>query len=161
MFRFKSQVFKDFYRKRIAIGTVGSQEHVKGSENKEDNKDKTILMTGGAGGVASAAVQIAKHVLGWTVIATGSRDETVQYVQKLGADYVINHRESMSNQVRALGIDQVDYILPGVDLTSELFAEFVDLTKPFGGIVSVWPSASVDLMQLFWKSINFFGRSHV
>merc|ERR1712137_1408368 len=61
----------------------------------------------------------------------------------------------MGQQVRALGIDTVDYILHGVDLTPEIFTEFVDLTKPFGGIVSVWPSATVDLMQLFWKSINF------
>ena len=40
-------------------------------------------------------------------------------------------------------------------LTPKLFTEYIELVKPFGGVVSVWPSATVDLMQLFWKSINF------
>ncbi|CAB9525520.1 alcohol dehydrogenase-like protein SE_1777 [Seminavis robusta] len=132
-------------------------DQLKIPEDPEKNKGKTILITGGAGGVASSAVQIAKKVLGLTVIATGSRVETVKYVKELGADHVINHRfPSMSAQVRSeLDIENVDYIMHSVDLTPELFTEFVDLVKPFGGIVSVWPSATVDLMQLFWKSINF------
>jgi len=51
-------------------------DQLKISPNKEDNKDKVILITGGAGGVATAAVNIAKKVLGLTVIATASREET-------------------------------------------------------------------------------------
>ena len=124
-------------------------------KKNNENEGKIILITGGAGGVASASIQIAKKVLGLTVIATGSRPETIQYVKDMGADHVINHHKPIAEQVRALGIDQVDYILHGVDLTPDLFTEFIDLTKPFGGIVSVWPSAKVDLMELFWKSINF------
>ena len=40
-------------------------------------------------------------------------------------------------------------------MTPELFTEFVDIVVPFGTIAAIWPSATVDLMQLFWKSIKF------
>jgi len=49
------------------------------TENHHKNKSHTILITAGAGGVGSIAIQIAKHVLGLTVIATASRPETVAY----------------------------------------------------------------------------------
>merc|ERR1719491_1134266 len=130
-------------------------DQLKIPESPEANKGKIILITGGAGGVASAGVQIAKKVFELTVIGTASRPETTKYVKEMGADHVVNHHESISKQVRALGIQNVDYILHGVSLTPELFTEFVDLVKPFGGITSVWPSGNVDLFQLFWKSISF------
>lgn len=131
------------------------KDQLKISGLPQDNADKTILITGGAGGVATVAIQIAKRVLGLTVIATGSRTESIEYVKKMGADHVINHRESLTEQLKTLEIEELDYIFHGVDLTPELYTEFIALVKPFGSIVSIWPSAKVDLMDLFWKSINF------
>lgn len=121
------------------------------------NKNKTILIVGGGGGVSTAAVEMAKRVLGFTtVIGTGSRPETVKYLKSLGADHVVNHHKSLTNQIQKdLDIEAVDYVVDAVSLTPELFTEYVALTKAFGGILSIWPSATVDLMQLFWKSINF------
>lgn len=136
-------------------------DQLKISTNKADNDGKTILVTAGAGGVGSAAIQIAKNVLGLTVIGTASRAETIKYCKSRGADHVVSHREAFKPQLLAVlstsAGDQssVDYILHASDLTPELFTEFVDVVKPFGGIVCIWPSATVDLMQLFWKSINF------
>lgn len=121
----------------------------------EANAGKTILITGGAGGVSTIAVEIAKKVLGLRVIATGSRSETIDYVKKLGADSVINHREPLTAQLEGIGIKELDYVFHCVDMTPELFTEFTALVKPFGGIVNVWPAVTVDLMQLFWKSLNF------
>ena len=47
--------------------------------------DKTILITPGAGGVGSIAIQLAKKVLGFgTVIATASRPETEKWCKELG-----------------------------------------------------------------------------
>ena len=119
------------------------------------NAGKTILITGGGGGVGSAAIQIAKKVLGLVVIGTASRAETVNFSNSCGADHVISHRESFAPQLEKLGIEAVDYVFHCSDLTPALFTEFIETVKPFGGIVSIWPSASVDLMLLFWKSINF------
>ena len=130
-------------------------DQLKVSPNKQDNTGKTILITGGAGGVATAAIALASKVLGLTVIATASRDESRDFVRRMGAHHVINHRENLTSQIKDLGIEAVDYILHTVDLTEDLFTEFVGLIKPFGGICSIWPSATVDLFQLFWKSVNF------
>jgi len=52
-------------------------------------KGETILIQGGAGGVAGFAVQLAKHI-GATVIATASAGNH-DYVRKLGADRVIDY----------------------------------------------------------------------
>jgi len=54
-------------------------------------KGETILIQGGAGGVAGFAVQLAKHI-GATVIATASAGNHA-YVRKLGADRVIDYNK--------------------------------------------------------------------
>jgi NADPH:quinone reductase len=133
----------------------GLTDQLKISTKKEENTGKTVLITAGGGGVGSAAIQIAKKVLGLTVIGTASRAETVAFTNSCGADHVVSHRKSFAPQLKKLGIETVDYVFHCSDLTPALFTEFVDIVKPFGGIVSIWPSASVDLMLLFWKSINF------
>src|ERR671937_1065498 len=52
---------------------------------------ETILIHGGAGGVASFAIQLAKHI-GATVITTASA-RNHQYVRRLGADRVVDYNE--------------------------------------------------------------------
>jgi len=52
-------------------------------------RGETILIQGGAGGVAGFAIQLAKH-LGATVITTASR-RNHEYVRSLGADRVIDY----------------------------------------------------------------------
>jgi len=119
-------------------------------------KKKVILITGGAGGVATAAIQIAKKVMGLTVIASSSRAETSAYVKEMGADYVVNHREKYAPQLASIGFEEgVDYVYHTSDLSEELFTEFTDILKPLGGLVSIWPAAKVDLFQMFWKSLSF------
>lgn len=53
------------------------------------NRGETILIQGGAGGVASYAIQLAKHI-GARVISTTST-ANVDYVRSLGADQVIDY----------------------------------------------------------------------
>ncbi len=69
----------------------------------------SALIIGGAGGVGSTAIQLAKWA-GLTVIATASRPKTIEWVKQMGADHVINHREDLVSQVRALGFRHVDHI---------------------------------------------------
>ena len=52
---------------------------------------ETILIQGGAGGVASFAIQVAKHI-GARVISTTSAGN-VEYVRTLGADQVIDYNQ--------------------------------------------------------------------
>ena len=51
------------------------------------------------------------------VIATASRLETIEWVQKMGADHVINHRESLVDQVAEQGLaPQYVAALTGTDV---------------------------------------------
>ena len=74
-----------------------------------DNAGQSILIIGGAGGVGSMGIQLAK-LAGLTVIATASRDESAAWCKELGADHVVNHRESIPDQLKAIDIPQVNYI---------------------------------------------------
>ena len=74
-----------------------------------DNSGQSLLIIGGAGGVGSIGIQLAK-LAGLTVIATSSRPESTAWCLELGADHVVNHREPIGPQLEKLGFPQVDYI---------------------------------------------------
>lgn len=120
----------------------------------EKDKGKTILIIGGAGGVGSIAIQIAKKIAGLTVVATASRAESVEWCKRQGADYVVNHRD-LVNEVRAAGFQQVDFILDFVDV-NQYWDAFVELIRPQGAIGSISdPTQPVNLRQLKSKSVSF------
>jgi len=55
------------------------------------------------------------------VIATASRPETVAYSKKNGADIVINHKKNLSEELKAQGIQSVNYIYNTSDMTAAYF----------------------------------------
>ncbi len=98
------------------------------------DRGQSILIIGAGGGVGSIGIQLAKQA-GLKVIATASRPETSAWVQELGADHVVNHREDMVAQIRALGIQHVDHIAIFNDMRH--WETAVELIRPQGGIVSI------------------------
>ncbi len=98
------------------------------------DKGKSVLIIGGAGGVGSIGIQLAKRA-GLTVIATASRPATISWVKKLGADHVINHREPLVEQMRAAGFQNVDYIAIFNDMRH--WEAAVELIRAQGAIVSI------------------------
>ena len=54
---------------------------------------ETVLIPSASSGVGTAAIQVAKKVVGARVIATTSTGEKVRKARELGADEVINYRE--------------------------------------------------------------------
>ena len=85
---------------------------------------ETILIQGGAGGVAGFAIQLAKH-LGARVITTASA-ANLDYVRSLGADEVIDYRTTDFTQVLK-GVDAV-FETVGGDVATRSFA----VLKPGG-----------------------------
>ncbi len=123
--------------------------------NPETDKGKTVLILAGAGGVGSIAIQLAKKLANLTVIATASRQDTVDWCREMGADHVINHYESIQSELEKIGHTQVDYILDFVDLQGywETIAEII---KPQGHIVSITGSSKpLNLDILKNKSVSF------
>ncbi|MTW17914.1 zinc-binding alcohol dehydrogenase family protein [Rhodoplanes serenus] len=95
---------------------------------------QSILIIGGAGGVGSIGIQLAKRA-GLVVIATASRPETIAWVKDLGADHVVDHRRPMVDQVRGLGFSFVDHVAIFNDMRH--WNDAVELIRPQGGIVTI------------------------
>ncbi len=98
------------------------------------DKGQSVLIIGAGGGVGSIGIQLAKAA-GLVVIATASRPETTNWVKELGADHVVNHREPMVEQVRALGFKHVDHIAIFNDMRH--WETAVELIRPEGAIVTI------------------------
>ncbi|XP_027178863.1 quinone oxidoreductase PIG3-like isoform X2 [Coffea eugenioides] len=129
------------------------------SMNKLNCHDK-ILIHGGAGGVGSLAIQIAKN-LGCTVYATEGSDEKVSFCKKLGADFAINYKtEVFSNCVHKTAKTGVDCIL---DNMGRKFMEQNLETLAIGGKLiihehdGVWPRSLVNFKQLAAKGLQVMG----
>jgi zinc-binding alcohol dehydrogenase family protein len=106
-------------------------------------KGESLLIIGGAGGVGSILIQLAKQLTGLTVIATASRPETVQWVQQMGADQVINHRESLVDQVKALGLEP--RYVAALTGTEGHFPAIIELIKPRGHLTLIDDPQSLDI----------------
>lgn len=120
----------------------------------ERDRNKTLLIIGGAGGVGSITIQLAKKLLGLTVIATASRPETIDWCQKMGADVVVSHH-NLVDEVRQAGFQYIDYIVDFVNI-NQYWDAVVDLIKPQGHIASITGSAvPVALNKLKSKSVSF------
>lgn len=116
---------------------------------------RSVLVIGGAGGVGSIAIQLAKRVAGLEIIATASRDESRNWCLELGADHVVNHRGGIAAQLEAIGFAGVDYVLCLND-TDGHWKTMTRVVAPQGHICSiVETSAPVDLGLLKEKSAAF------
>lgn len=112
---------------------------------------RTLLVVGGAGGVGSMAIQIARQVCGLRVVATASREESAAWCRKLGADAVIDHTKPLLAQLREVGDDGVDFVLNTVQPTQNL-PQVLECVRPFGHVCGiVAPSGPLDLGPLFRK----------
>lgn len=101
-----------------------------------EHAGRSVLVIGGAGGVGSIGIQLAKTLAGLTVIATASRPESAAWCRELGADHTIDHHGDMPAQLRQLGFAEVDYILCFND-TDRHFAAMATAIAPQGKICSI------------------------
>ncbi|WP_427071726.1 zinc-binding alcohol dehydrogenase family protein [Lysinibacillus fusiformis] len=129
-------------------------DRMKVSSLSNENKNKTILIIGAAGGVGSIAIQLAKWA-GLTVIGTASRQESRVWATDLGADYVINHYEEFIPQLKIIGFEAVDYILC-LNSTQEYWANMAEAIAPQGTICSIVETDEpINLTLLKNKSVTF------
>ncbi len=118
------------------------------------SEGKAILIIGGAGGVGSLAIQLAK-IAKLHVIATASRPESQTWCRKMGADEVIDHTRSIPDQLEQLHRPMVDYIL-NTSQTDQHWQTMCETIKPQGRICGIVDTAeSVDLNALKRKSATF------
>jgi NADPH:quinone reductase len=114
---------------------------------------KTLLIIGGAGGVGSMAIQLARQLTSLTIIATASRAETREWCLSLGAHEVIDHSRSLPAELAATGRRYVDYVF-GTNASDRHWAEIVRVVAPQGRVGLIDDPESIDARELKEKSVS-------
>ena len=121
-----------------------------------------LLIQGIGGGVALAALQIAKHI-GARVWVTSSSEEKLARARELGADETINYRTTdVAREIRARtakrGMDVV------VDSVGEAtWSSSLGALGKFGRLVTCGatsgPTITIDARRLFWNQWTILGST--
>jgi NADPH:quinone reductase-like Zn-dependent oxidoreductase len=98
-------------------------------EHAQLQAGQKILIHGGAGGIGSLAIQLAKHVGAY--VATTAATEATDFVTNLGADEVIDYK------TQAFETLLKDYDVVYDTIGGETFSKSFQILKPGGVIVSM------------------------
>ena len=117
-----------------------------------------LLIIGGAGGVGSIAIQLARRLTGLTVIATASRPETQAWCRELGAHHVIDHSRKLTEGLAALGVKAVDYVF-SITQTEKHFDQIVELIAPQGKLGLIDDPKTMDALPFKRKCVSIHWES--
>ncbi|MFI9187606.1 NADP-dependent oxidoreductase [Streptomyces goshikiensis] len=122
------------------------------TEQADVRSGTRVLIHGGAGGVGSAAVQIAKQ-LGAEVVATAGSG-SVELVRELGADRVIDYRTEKFEEV----VSDVDVVLDTIG--GETQERSFGVLKSGGTLVSIVAISDAEAKKARWnvEARSFFMR---
>lgn len=120
---------------------------------QDSKEERSILIMGGAGGVGSMAIQLARHLTLHKIIATASRPESIQWIKDLGAHHTIDHAQNLHDQLQAMGIESVDFILSSYD-SAGYSDQFTKILSPQGAICLIDDPESFDIVPFKRKSIS-------
>lgn len=121
-----------------------------------------VLILGIGGGVALAALQIAKAMNAWVAVTSGS-DEKVEGARRLGADHGLNYRtqdfvRAMRDVTGKRGVDVVVDCVGGDSWAKSLAA----LAKG-GRLVTCGATTGAnpptDIRRIFWNHLSIFGST--
>jgi NADPH:quinone reductase-like Zn-dependent oxidoreductase len=105
------------------------------------SQDQKILIHGGAGGIGSIAIQLAKHLGAY--VATTSSTNDKQFVQQLGADEVIDYKTQTFEDLLH------DYDAVFDTIGGETYTKSFKVLKRGGVIVSMLEQPNQELMDRF------------
>ncbi|MBB6487098.1 zinc-binding alcohol dehydrogenase family protein [Rhizobium lusitanum] len=113
----------------------------------------SLLIVGGAGGVGSVLIQLARRLTGLTVIATASRPESRDWCTRMGAHHVIDHSRPLRQQIDALAVSPVT-LIASLTHTEKHLPELVKIVAPHGKIGVIDDHDYLDAVPLKAKSIS-------
>jgi zinc-binding alcohol dehydrogenase family protein len=117
---------------------------------------RSLLVVGGAGGVGSIAIQLARKLTSLTVIATASRPQTQAWVRELGAHHVVDHGKPLAPQLAEIGFPAVDIVLTltGTAQNAKQLGEVIAPQGHLGLIEGAGALGAFDAATLFSKSVG-------
>lgn len=114
---------------------------------------QTLLVVGGAGGVGSILVQLARQLTQLRVIATASRPETRQWCLDLGAHAVIDHAQPLASALTEGGFGQVDMVA-SLTQTAQHYPQIIASLKPQGRLGLIDDMPLLDATPLKSKALS-------
>ncbi|UPV73981.1 NADPH:quinone oxidoreductase family protein [Halorussus limi] len=126
----------------------------------ELEEGERVLVHAAAGGVGTAAVQLASAA-GAEVFGTASTDEKLELAERLGCDHPINYEEEDFREVvdEVTDGEGVDLVLDGVG--GETFARSLDALSHFGRVVAYGAASGepgeVDTTRLLFENKSVVG----
>lgn len=127
------------YAEAAALPLVGVSAIQALMEHMRLSKGQRILIHGGAGGIGSIAIQIAKHV-GAHVAATAATDD-ITFIRELGADEAMDYKKQRFEEL----IRDYDAVFDTVG--GETYARSFKVLKKGGIIVSMLEQPNQELMR--------------
>lgn len=118
---------------------------------RDRGEGRTLLVVGAAGGVGSILVQLAAQLTQLRVVGTASRPESADWVRRLGAHDVIDHRSPLAPQLADLGVESVE-LIASLTHTDEHYEQLVEVLAPQGHLGVIDDPAGLDVMPLKQKS---------
>ena len=112
-----------------------------------------VLIVGGAGGVGSIAIQLARRLTDLVVIATASRPETAAWCRELGAHHVVDHGKPLAAEVAALGLGEPGFVFSTTN-TDRHLAEIAGLISAQGKFALIDDPAAVEISPFKRKSVS-------
>jgi zinc-binding alcohol dehydrogenase family protein len=113
----------------------------------------SLLVLGGAGGVGSMLIQLARRLTGLTVIATASRQQSRDWCLALGAHHVIDHRHALAEQIDRLPVPPVIFVA-ALSHTAEHLPQLADLIAPQGHLAIIDDHDTLDVVPFKAKSVS-------
>lgn len=118
-----------------------------------EERGRSILVIGAAGGVGSILVQLVKKLTRLTAIGTASRDVTQSWLRDLGVDEVVNHRHKLSEEFKKHKLPEPDYVV-SLTNTGDHIDEIVKLIKPQGRFGFIDDPDGLNVMPFKRKSVS-------
>lgn len=112
----------------------------------------SILIIGGSGGVGLILTQLARKLIGLTIISTSSA-ETAQRCLQLGAHFVVDYSRPLAAQLKSIGIPEVNY-MACLTASDHYFPGIVEVLAPQGKIGMIDDPKTLDVVPLKAKAAS-------
>lgn len=113
-----------------------------------------VLVIGGAGGVGSIAIQLLRNLSDATVIGTGSRPETQDWIKELGAHHVIDHSKPMAKQFAEMAIGSPAFVFSTTNTDAHV-KDILEFIAPQGRLSLIDdPSEPFDIRPFKSKALS-------
>lgn len=119
---------------------------------------RTLLITGGAGGVGSILIQLARRLTGLTVVATATRPESQKWCGELGAHAVIDHAKPMKEQIEKLKLPPVA-LVASLTATDQHYKAIADFMAPQGKFGLIDDPAEFSMAVFKGKAVSVHWES--